>query len=140
MSGASNLEARRNEALPPVQGTQPIPDDLRSESSKISHVHTQYSNLNEEDEWTAIQNFNTILHYEEQKQMLMRENERKRLIKEELDRQVYEKRARKRKEREEDDLYDELQRKHVELIDEKEREREAEIRAKAAREKASRDN
>ena len=72
--------------------------------------------------------------------MLMRENERKRLIKEELDRQVHEKRARKRKEREEDDLYDELQRKHVELIDEKEREREAEIRAKAAREKASRDN
>jgi len=26
---------------------------------------TSYSNLNEEDEWTAIMNFNTILHYEE---------------------------------------------------------------------------
>ena len=66
MSGASGLEGRRNEALPPVVGSQPpIADDLWSESSKISHVHTQYSNLNEEDEWTAIQNFNTILHYEE---------------------------------------------------------------------------
>jgi hypothetical protein len=47
---------------------------------------TNYSNLNEEDEWTAIMNFNTILHYEEQKQAFLREKERKRLIKEELDR------------------------------------------------------
>lgn len=143
MSGASNLSKKSlkaGEARPGLQaaGAQAALEVSDTES-QLSHVHTQYSNLNEEDEWTAIQNFNTILHYEEQKQMLMRERERKRLIREELDRQVREKRARKRKEREEEDLYDHLQRKHAELVDEKEREREAEARAKAAREKASRD-
>ena len=75
-----------------------------------------FSSLNEEDEWSAIQNFNTILHHEEQKQMIMREAERKRLIKEELDRQIKEKNLRKRKERHEDQLYDELQKKHLDLL------------------------
>ena len=44
-----------------------------------------YSELDEDDEWTAIQKFNTLLHYEEQKQAMLRDKERKRLIKEELD-------------------------------------------------------
>ena len=50
-----------------------------------------YSEIAEDDEWTAIQKFNTLLHYEEQKQALLREAERKRLIREELDRQLKEK-------------------------------------------------
>jgi hypothetical protein len=44
-----------------------------------------YSEIDEDDEWTAILKFNTLLHYEEQKQAMMREKERKRLIKIELD-------------------------------------------------------
>lgn len=44
-----------------------------------------YSEINEDDEWTAILKFNTLLHYEEQKQSMLREKERKRLIKLELD-------------------------------------------------------
>jgi hypothetical protein len=55
-------------------------------SSKRSHVSEVYSEINENDEWVAIQKFNTLLHYEEQKQAQLREAERKRLIKEELDR------------------------------------------------------
>ena len=47
-----------------------------------------YSELAEEDEWTAIQKFNTLLHYEEQKQAMMREQERRRLIRQELDKQL----------------------------------------------------
>ena len=31
------------------------------------------SEVEEEDEWTAIQKFNALLHYEEQKQAAMRE-------------------------------------------------------------------
>ena len=54
-----------------------------------------YSELDEDDEWTAILKFNTLLHYEEQKQALLREQERKRLIKQELDKQLNEKRSRK---------------------------------------------
>jgi hypothetical protein len=53
-------------------------------SSKVS----RYSEINENDEWVAIQKFNTLLHFEEQKQAMLRESERKRLIKDELDRQV----------------------------------------------------
>jgi hypothetical protein len=40
----------------------------------------------DDDEWAAIDKFNTLLHYEEQKQALVRHKERQRLIKEELDR------------------------------------------------------
>ena len=54
-----------------------------------------YSEINEEDEWTAIQKFNTLLHYEEQKQTMLRDKERKRLIKQELDKQLNEKKNRK---------------------------------------------
>jgi len=40
--------------------------------------------VDEEDEWTAIQKFNALLHYEEQKQAALREAQRKRLLREEL--------------------------------------------------------
>ena len=33
--------------------------------SQASRPVSTYSKLNEEDEWTAIMNFNTVLHYEE---------------------------------------------------------------------------
>ena len=71
--------------------------DLVSQQSKQDHLDRMsmltserpqseaFSELNEEDEWVAIQKFNTLLHYEEQKQALMRDAERKRLIRQELD-------------------------------------------------------
>lgn len=65
-----------------------------------------YSELDENDEWTAIQKFNTLLHYEEQKQAIMRDRERKRLIKEELDKQLTEKDSRKRAEIDERRVYE----------------------------------
>jgi hypothetical protein len=67
-----------------------------------------YSELDEEDEWTAILKFNTLLHYEEQKQAILREKERKRLIRQELDKQLSEKASRKVREKEEDKMYEEL--------------------------------
>jgi hypothetical protein len=65
--------------------------DAYSVTSSQVDRQTVYSELQEEDEWTAIQKFNTLLHYEEQKQAMAREQERRRLIKQELDRQVAEK-------------------------------------------------
>jgi hypothetical protein len=44
-----------------------------------------FSEINENDEWQAIQKFNTLLYYEEQKQIQAREAERKRLLKAELE-------------------------------------------------------
>ena len=57
-------------------------------SSQKSRATEVYSEINENDEWTAIQKFNTLLHFEEQKQAMLRDAERKRLIREELDKQI----------------------------------------------------
>lgn len=141
MSGASNLSRRSGASKKKAM----IGADGRSQASdldtvsQVSRPQSQFSHLNEDDEWTAIMNFNTVLHFEEQKQAMLREQERKRLIKEELDRQVRDKKARKRREQDEDNLYDNLQQKHLQLLDEKEKERQAEIGAKINREKNSRD-
>lgn len=117
MSGATNL-SKHSKAQQQVETRSNADDlDLLSQTSKApSHL----SNLNEEDEWTAIQNFNTLLHYEEQKQSAMREQERKRLIKQQLDKQVKEKGHRKRRVQEENAMYDDLQAKHIDLLDQKE--------------------
>jgi hypothetical protein len=98
-----------------------------------------YSELNEEDEWTAIQKFNTLLHYEEQKQALMRDKERKRLIKIELDKQLQEKRHRKSKENEEGKMYENLQEQHLRLLEDREIEKQKEMKSKIMMEKESRD-
>jgi hypothetical protein len=62
MSGASRTLKGGNQ-LPAIA------IDAKSMRSDVDSVYsrpmTSYSNLNEEDEWTAIMNFNTILHYEE---------------------------------------------------------------------------
>jgi hypothetical protein len=70
----------------------------------------------------------------------LREKERKRFIKEELDRQVREKNIRKRRENDENRLYDTLASKHQELLQEKEIERENELKNKIEREKRTRDD
>jgi len=73
------------------------------------HARTEvYSEIAEDDEWAAIQKFNTLLHYEEQKQAIVREQERRRLIKQELDRQVMEKETRKKDEVLERRMYEKL--------------------------------
>lgn len=65
------------------------PVDVQSYvSSQKSRATEVYSEINENDEWTAIQKFNTLLHFEEQKQAMLRDAERKRLIREELDKQI----------------------------------------------------
>ena len=67
--------------------TKPV--DVQSYvSSQKSRATEVYSEINENDEWTAIQKFNTLLHFEEQKQAMLRDAERKRLIREELDKQI----------------------------------------------------
>ena len=77
-------------------------------SSQAPALTEVYSEINEDDEWTAIQKFNTLLHYEEQKQSILRDKERKRLIKEELDKQLKEKKYKKTRETEENKMYENL--------------------------------
>jgi hypothetical protein len=117
-------------------------DDVRSVTSKASTMSRAtdiYSEINEEDEWYAIQKFNTLLHYEEQKQALLREKERKRLIKEELDNQMRDRDNQKRVERGEQAQYDKMQAEHVKLLGVREQEKLDAYKAKVAVEKDSRD-
>jgi len=66
-------------------------DGMSVASSQQDRMTEVYSEIAEEDEWTAIQKFNQLLHYEEQKQAMMREQERRRLMRQELDKQMGEK-------------------------------------------------
>ena len=74
-----------------------------------------FSEINENDEWTAIQKFNTLLHYEEQKQAILRDQERKRLIREELHRQIQAKNNKQLRENDENKEYDEMAEEHFKL-------------------------
>jgi hypothetical protein len=59
---------------------------------------------------------------------MMRDRQRKQLIKEELDKQLKEKFSRKQAEVEERRMYENLQEEHVKLLEVKETEKAAEIR------------
>lgn len=83
--------------------------DTLSVTSSVAAKTELYSELGEEDEWTAIQKFNTLLHYEEQKQAMLREQERRRLIRNELDKQLQDKKAREEGEKDERRMYESLQ-------------------------------
>jgi hypothetical protein len=67
--------------------------------SQMSGRSTSFKSLAESDEWREIQNFNTLLHLEEQNQEIQREKERQRMIKEALDNQIREKKERERQEK-----------------------------------------
>ena len=82
------------------------------------------SDLEEEDEWTAIQKFNALLHFEEQKQAQAREAERRRLMKIELDSQKAAKEAKKLAQIEEDRQYDVAQKAHLKMLEEREQEKQ----------------
>jgi Fe-S cluster biosynthesis and repair protein YggX len=93
MSGASHIsKTSKNQNQPKYNQDY---DQMSMTSSQAPPLTEAYSEINEDDEWTAIQKFNTLLHYEEQKQSMMRDRERKRLIKQELDKQLQEKKQRK---------------------------------------------
>lgn len=97
---AKSVASSRRSSAPRSLRSGANNDDTRSiASSQVSRRTDAYSELAEEDEWTAIQKFNTLLHYEEQKQLMLREQERKRLIREELDRQLNEKKEREEEEK-----------------------------------------
>lgn len=69
----------------------------------------------------------------------MRDKQRKRLIKEELDKQLGEKGVKKSREKQESEMYEELQQQHLKLLEEREKEKLTEIQRKIMLEKESRD-
>ena len=136
MSGASKLSKTSQVKK---DGAKDRDYDAMSYTSSQAPQTEVYSELDEDDEWAAIQKFNTLLHYEEQKQAMMRDKERKRLIKEELDKQLKEKGQRKGREVQENQMYENLQEQHVKLLEDREVEKQREMKSKIMMEKESRD-
>ena len=68
------------------------------------------------DEWAEITRFNALLHQEEQRQIIRENEQRRKLIKQELDRQVKEKRQRKQREQEENKAYERAQADQINLL------------------------
>jgi len=135
MSGATNLsKAGGNKNNIHDHGD----DDNRSIYSNAKSARTIPA-LDEEDEWAAIQKFNTLLHYEEMRQTAVKEAERKRLIKQELDRQMEDKHYRKYMDKDEDHKYNQLQTMHLGILENREKEKEEEAKRKILNEKSSRD-
>lgn len=98
-----------------------------------------YSEINENDEWTAIQKFNTLLHFEEQKQSMLRDAERKRLIREELDKQIDSKKVKAVNESDENRAYDEMAQEHGKLLEQREKDKANAVKEKIMNDKACRD-
>ena len=97
-----------------------------------------YSEINENDEWTAIQKFNTLLHFEEQKQAMLRDAERKRLIREELDKQINSKKSKQANETDENKAYDDMAQEHAKLLEQREKQKADAIKDKIMNDKACR--
>ena len=62
----SVASSRRSSQPRSIRGSRQE-DQMSVASSRVTKCTDVYSELAEEDEWTAIQKFNTLLHYEEQK-------------------------------------------------------------------------
>ena len=137
MSGASKISKQSKNREAPAAGGKQF-DQLSLTSSQQQKTEI-YSEIDEDDEWAAIQKFNTLLHYEEQKQAILRDKERKRLIREELEKQLNEKKGRKYREVEENNMYEKLQEQHVKLLEDREVEKNRELKKKIMHEKESRD-
>lgn len=62
MSGASKLS--KTSKVKDGHKSEKAFDQMSMRSSQVAQTEV-YSEINEDDEWTAIQKFNTLLHYEE---------------------------------------------------------------------------
>eukprot|EP00828_Plagiopyla_frontata_P045177 TRINITY_DN764_c0_g1_i11.p1 TRINITY_DN764_c0_g1~~TRINITY_DN764_c0_g1_i11.p1 ORF type:complete len:503 (-),score=92.71 TRINITY_DN764_c0_g1_i11:67-1575(-) len=98
-----------------------------------------YQLPDEDDEWAAILRFDQELYKKEKELEQQREYEQKRKIKNELDKQLHEKHQIKQMDNEEQDEYNKMQEKMLEIYDQREREKEQERQRKIMHEKQSRD-
>lgn len=115
-----------------------VKSSKRSEVS-ASQQSSSYVHEDEDDEWAAILEYDTILHREEERARRKREAENKVKLKRELDRQLHEKGLRKELDQEDFRLYEEAQRANLDTLEQREKDKEQEYRAKVLQEKTLRD-
>ncbi|OMJ85367.1 hypothetical protein SteCoe_13340 [Stentor coeruleus] len=115
-------------------------DQMSVASSMRSSARTsEFVPEDNEDEWAAILEYDTMMFHEEEKSRLRREIENKMKLKRELDRQLNDKNRKKLSEEEEERLYDEAQKRNIEMMELKEKERDLMYREKVMQEKLLRD-
>lgn len=115
-------------------------DQMSVASSMRSSVKSsEFTPEDNEDEWAAILEYDTIMFHEEEKARLRREIENKMKLKRELDRQLNDKNRKKLSEQEEERLYDEAQKRNIEMMELKEKERDLMYKEKVMQEKLLRD-
>lgn len=129
--------SRHSMSVKSIANNKPKAQALRA--SQMSNRSSSYRSLAESDEWREIQNFNTLLHLEEQNQEIQREKDRQQMIKEQLDKQIREKKERERQERETEKMYEDMQMRLLNEADRKERLRQENMRRKIQKDKESRD-
>ncbi|OMJ73298.1 hypothetical protein SteCoe_28050 [Stentor coeruleus] len=108
-------------------------------SMRSSAKSSEFVPEDNEDEWAAILEYDTMMFHEEEKARLRREIENKMKLKRELDRQLNDKNRKILSEQEEEKLYDEAQKRNIEMMELKEKERELMYREKVMQEKLLRD-
>jgi hypothetical protein len=143
VSHSSKSEAKSKAVTPAVQSSKNSvrsPDEYSVASTvKSSNKSSVFVPEDNEDEWAAILEYDTLMFREEEKARLRREIENKNKLKRELDRQLQDKNRKKLSEEEEEKLYDEAQRRNIELMELKEKEREMIYKEKVLQEKMLRD-
>jgi len=107
--------------------------------TQMSVRSSSHRSLAESDEWREIQNFNTLLHLEQQNQEVLASKDQQKLMKQELDKQISEKKERERQERQTERDYEEMQKKLLREAERKEKLRIEQVRQRIARDKESRD-
>ena len=107
--------------------------------TQMSVRSSSHRSLAESDEWREIQNFNTLLHLEQQNQEVLAGKSQQKRMKEELDKQINEKKERERKERQAERDYEEMQKRILREAERKEKLRIEGVRQRIARDKESRD-
>jgi len=110
--------SRHSMSVKSLASSQKKPQSIRQ--SQMSQRSSSHRSLAESDEWREIQNFNTLLHLEEQNNEIIQGKERQRMMKQQLDLQIKEKKERERQEKEAERMYENMQRKLMNAAERKE--------------------
>ena len=129
--------SRHSMSVKSLAMSQSKPQSIRG--SQMSRRSTSHRSLAESDEWREIQNFNTLLHLEEQNKEMMQEKQRQKQMKEQLDAQIREKKEKQRQEKEAERLYEDMQRRILKDAEKKEKMKIEAMRRKIEKDKESRD-
>ena len=133
----SYASSKVEDKAPAIKKEPPKKDD--DEISVSSKSSVSKASVNENDEWAAIVKFNTDLHLEEMREEAERAKKQKEIMKQELDKQLQEKKEIMSMNKTEEQSYNALNSKYISFLDEKEAKKQKELHDKMLEQKRIRD-